>query len=74
MRVKIITLHCLRCDHRWVPTLSDIRMCPKCKSVHWNTLRKNRQGLRSKEEPLWVLTQQGKDYTLAYRKILKIKL
>ena len=36
MRIKIITLTCKNCGHKWTPTISDIKICPKCKVKSWN--------------------------------------
>lgn len=43
----IISYRCLRCGHRWEPrVLVYPNMCPACKSLRWQTGRRNRQGLR----------------------------
>jgi Zn finger protein HypA/HybF involved in hydrogenase expression len=34
--MKIATLKCLRCNHKWIPRKTDIVQCPKCKSALWN--------------------------------------
>lgn len=47
---KIPTLHCKRCEHKWTPTQALIRICPKCKSQHWQTKRTNRRGLRPEKK------------------------
>jgi len=41
MKIKILKLKCKRCNHEWVPTQEDIRMCPKCKSVNWDKEKKD---------------------------------
>jgi Zn finger protein HypA/HybF involved in hydrogenase expression len=46
MRIKLPTLKCKRCQHRWIPSQPVITMCPKCKSRYWHTKRENRQGMR----------------------------
>ncbi len=46
VKIRIPTLACLRCGHRWVPKQAEIQMCPKCKSRLWNKPRTNRQGMR----------------------------
>jgi len=46
MKIKLPTLRCRRCDHRWIPTQPVIRICPKCKSAGWETKRTTRRGLR----------------------------
>jgi hypothetical protein len=38
---------CKRCGYRWVPRLATVRICPACKSEHWDTLRTTDQGLRT---------------------------
>jgi Zn finger protein HypA/HybF involved in hydrogenase expression len=35
-KIKIPTLKCERCGHTWVPKISDVKICPKCKSARWN--------------------------------------
>ena len=37
---------CFRCEHEWLPRVSDPKRCPSCRSKHWATQRTNRQGLR----------------------------
>ena len=40
--VKIDGYLCERCSHRWAPKSPDLpepKVCPKCKSFHWNTPR-----------------------------------
>jgi len=39
MKVVIKRLLCLRCGHTWAPRTSDVRICPKCKSVNWDKPR-----------------------------------
>jgi len=46
MRIKLPRLRCRRCGHRWIPSQTVIRLCPKCKSVNWETKRTTRQGMR----------------------------
>ncbi len=36
MRVNITTLTCERCGHKWVPRISDPRVCPSCKHYKWD--------------------------------------
>ena len=34
--IRLLTKTCLRCDHQWIPkTDSSPRICPRCKSPHW---------------------------------------
>ncbi len=47
VKLRIPTLTCLRCGHRWVPRQPDVRICPACKSARWDVPRQNGQGLRS---------------------------
>jgi len=39
MRVKIRELICKQCGYKWIPRTSDVRMCPKCKSVNWDRFK-----------------------------------
>jgi len=34
--VELLTKTCLRCNHQWVPKTDDPKICPRCKSIHWN--------------------------------------
>jgi len=40
MKINIIKLKCKRCEHVWVPTQEEIRICPKCKSPYWDRERR----------------------------------
>jgi hypothetical protein len=42
-RKKNIIITCNQCNHSWIPRTDDIRMCPKCKSVRWNSESKKRK-------------------------------
>ncbi|MFZ1023447.1 MAG: nucleotidyltransferase domain-containing protein [Thermoplasmata archaeon] len=33
--VEIPVLHCYRCGNTWTPRARVIRICPRCKSPHW---------------------------------------
>ncbi len=49
MEIKTITKAvCLRCSYEWWPTreLSEVKICPRCKSKVWNKPRENRMGLK----------------------------
>ena len=40
--VKIDGFLCERCSHRWIPKqpgLPEPKVCPRCKSYHWNRPR-----------------------------------
>jgi hypothetical protein len=34
--IKVETLKCQRCGHRWVPRQATVTICPKCKSRLWD--------------------------------------
>jgi len=36
MKIPVPEMTCARCRHTWVPRTSDVRICPKCKSVRWD--------------------------------------
>lgn len=36
VRVSLPLLHCYRCIYSWHPKSEVIRICPRCKSPHWN--------------------------------------
>ena len=46
MNVDLPVLDCMRCGYHWTPRQREIHLCPRCKSVHWETKRTNRRGLR----------------------------
>ncbi len=39
VEVPMKKLKCMRCGHEWFPRQPDVRQCPHCKSVHWETPR-----------------------------------
>jgi uncharacterized protein len=36
VRVVLPLLHCYRCIYSWHPKAEVVRICPRCKSPHWN--------------------------------------
>src|SRR5678815_4164324 len=42
---------CLRCGHRWIPRTLDVRQCPKCQSVRWDTPREGPRPSPQKPTP-----------------------
>jgi Zn finger protein HypA/HybF involved in hydrogenase expression len=43
MKIEVAQLQCLRCGHKWAPRTDDVRTCPKCRSVFWDTPRKTKK-------------------------------
>jgi Zn finger protein HypA/HybF involved in hydrogenase expression len=39
VKVKVQSLECLKCGHRWIPRQSEVRQCPSCKSPRWDIKR-----------------------------------
>ena len=39
MIIKIPTLECKKCKHRWTPRKTDVRLCPHCKTAYWDKER-----------------------------------
>jgi len=39
LRIDIPELHCYRCGNTWTPRASVVRICPRCKSPHWDEPR-----------------------------------
>lgn len=37
---KLNKTKCLRCEHEWVPRVSEPRTCPKCKAAYWDVPRR----------------------------------
>jgi predicted nucleotidyltransferase len=35
LEVEIPSLHCYRCGNTWTPRVRFVRICPRCKSPHW---------------------------------------
>lgn len=35
--LSVRQLDCLKCGHRWIPRKDDVRQCPRCQSVWWDT-------------------------------------
>lgn len=42
-KLKLQFRRCLRCKHKWVPRKLEIKFCPACKSMYWNTLRQKQK-------------------------------
>jgi Zn finger protein HypA/HybF involved in hydrogenase expression len=39
MDVEISELTCKRCGKTWIPRQKTVRVCPKCKTAYWDTVR-----------------------------------
>lgn len=37
MKIEMPVVECKRCGHEWRPRKSDVRKCPKCQSVYFDT-------------------------------------
>ena len=42
IRMTVIRLTCEKCSYEWTPRRKDVRMCPRCKSVRWDTPKEKR--------------------------------
>ena len=42
MTIELKELKCLRCEHKWIPRKTDVRICPKCKSAFWDKKKETR--------------------------------
>jgi predicted Zn-ribbon and HTH transcriptional regulator len=56
-KIKVLKdgLKCERCGHEWVPRkklLSEVRLCPKCKTAYWDKPRPSLKRLSELEEDL----------------------
>lgn len=40
MKTNIPPITCKRCGHQWFPRCPIVRVCPKCKSPYWDTVKK----------------------------------
>lgn len=36
IKIDLPQLHCYRCGNVWTPRRAVVRICPRCKSVHWD--------------------------------------
>lgn len=34
--IRLPKLKCNQCGYEWTPRISDVRICPNCKSLHWD--------------------------------------
>jgi uncharacterized OB-fold protein len=41
--VKLPTVICNRCGHKWIPRVENPRWCSKCRSPYWNKERINKK-------------------------------
>ncbi len=39
IQLELPHLHCYRCGNTWTPRLRGVRICPRCKSAHWDEPR-----------------------------------
>ena len=42
-------LDCKRCGHIWTPRVALVRICPRCKSLRWQTARDPNQRKRGRK-------------------------
>lgn len=40
MMIELNKLNCKRCGFSWIPRITEVRICPKCKSAYWDRDRK----------------------------------
>ena len=46
MKIQQTVLECLRCGHKWIPRIPEVRICASCKSARWDTPRKPKSRLK----------------------------
>jgi len=39
--IEIEEQFCKRCGHKWIPRIKKVKICPKCKSIYWQTQKRN---------------------------------
>lgn len=39
-KIEMPKAECLRCGHIWTPRISEVYICPKCKSAKWDVPKK----------------------------------
>lgn len=45
MKIKLPPkIECMRCGHSWIPRKNDVRICPKCKSIYFDTPKDIKNG------------------------------
>lgn len=37
--MKLPTVICIRCNHKWIPRVEKPVLCPQCGSAYWNITR-----------------------------------
>lgn len=42
MKIEIHKVQCKRCQHKWVPRIPELRICPKCKSPYFDRPKKSK--------------------------------
>ena len=48
--IKIQTLTCVKCKHTWTPRQPVIKMCPSCKTTHWQKPKEHKTKPIKKED------------------------
>lgn len=43
MKIDLEKIVCRRCGHAWIPRKTEVRICPKCKSRHFDKPRKKKE-------------------------------
>ena len=46
MQIKLPTITCMRCSWTWTPRKTDVRACPKCKSIYFDRPRTAREKIK----------------------------
>ena len=41
--IKLSVVVCQKCDHKWIPRVSDPKKCPNCQSKDWNKQKKGEE-------------------------------
>lgn len=44
MNISVFELECKRCNHKWIPRKTQVRVCPKCHSPYWDKARSGSPG------------------------------
>jgi len=47
--LKLVSLECKRCGHKWIPRKAKVRWCPNCTSYKWDEVKGPNEAGRPRE-------------------------
>lgn len=74
--ITLLGWECIRCKHRWIPRNErKPTVCPKCKSVYWDTERiRSKNMVEKSHQPSYVLPSPLEERVQIYLTLRKMKL